>query len=188
MDPFDPQPATCHVFTYRDGLLSAVGHDLKIRVGRFTVDVDPDASQVEARFDAASLHVVNAVEGQVERPDTPSAADKEKIRSEIRDQVLETKRYPEIHFLSTRITRVGDGYDVTGELNLHGHQKEIRFTTRKNGAHQVAEVSLHQPDFGIKPYRALLGALKVRPDVLVRVEVPLSPSMPVPAVPPRIAP
>jgi hypothetical protein len=36
----------------------------------------------------------------------------------------------------------------------------------------VAEVKIHQPDFGIKPYTAALGALKVKPDVLVRVSVP----------------
>ena len=36
----------------------------------------------------------------------------------------------------------------------------------------VAELKLHQPDFGIKPYSAALGALKVKPDILVRVSVP----------------
>ena len=41
MRHFDQQSATCQVFTYKEGLLSAVGHDLKINVGRFTVDVDP---------------------------------------------------------------------------------------------------------------------------------------------------
>ena len=36
----------------------------------------------------------------------------------------------------------------------------------------VAEVRLHQPDFGITPYRALLGALRVRADVLVSLSIP----------------
>jgi hypothetical protein len=36
----------------------------------------------------------------------------------------------------------------------------------------VAEIKLHQPDFGIKPFTAALGALKVKPDVVVRVSVP----------------
>jgi len=36
----------------------------------------------------------------------------------------------------------------------------------------VAEVPIHQPDFGIKPYSAMLGALKVKPDLVVRCSVP----------------
>jgi hypothetical protein len=34
------------------------------------------------------------------------------------------------------------------------------------------EVTLHQPDFRIEPYRAALGALKIKPDVRVRVRIP----------------
>jgi hypothetical protein len=30
-----------------------------------------------------------------------------------------------------------------------------------------ARITVHQPDFGIRPYRALLGALAVKPDVVV---------------------
>ena len=34
-----------------------------------------------------------------------------------------------------------------------------------------ADVTLQQPDFGIKPYKALGGALKVKPEVRVSVRV-----------------
>jgi hypothetical protein len=33
-------------------------------------------------------------------------------------------------------------------------------------------VALHQPDFGIRPYRAMLGALKVKAGVVVRASIP----------------
>ncbi len=36
----------------------------------------------------------------------------------------------------------------------------------------TAEVRLQQPDFGIRPYRAMLGTLRVQPDVLIRMSVP----------------
>jgi hypothetical protein len=36
----------------------------------------------------------------------------------------------------------------------------------------VSEVRVHQPDFGIKPYSAALGALKVQADVTVKVSAP----------------
>jgi len=32
---------------------------------------------------------------------------------------------------------------------------------------------LHQPDFGIRPYSAMLGTLRVDADVVVRVVIPL---------------
>jgi hypothetical protein len=43
---------------------------------------------------------------------------------------------------------------------------------RAEGDRWVAEMNIHQPDFGIKPYTAALGALKVKPEVMVRISVP----------------
>jgi hypothetical protein len=43
----------------------------------------------------------------------------------------------------------------------------------KEGDDVVGEVTLHQPDYGIKPYSAMLGTLKIRPDVKVRIRLPL---------------
>jgi hypothetical protein len=45
---------------------------------------------------------------------------------------------------------------------------------KKVGSHFVAQVVLHQPDFGIKPYSAMLGALRIRPDVRIELSVPTS--------------
>ena len=35
MARFGPDTATCEVFTFREGVLAAVGHDLKLRPERF---------------------------------------------------------------------------------------------------------------------------------------------------------
>src|SRR4051812_4209200 len=37
----DPASAECLVYTFKEGLLSAVAHDLKIRVERFEIEVTP---------------------------------------------------------------------------------------------------------------------------------------------------
>lgn len=173
MHTIDQTTASCHVFTFREGMLSAVGHDLKLAVTRFSVEVDPQAPSVSARFDAASLRVVAAVDGETERSGALSDSDLEKIRGEIQHDVLDARRYPDIRFASTQVTRTGDGYQIDGQLTLHGQTRPLRVTTRAAGQTQVAEVTLHQPDYGIKPYKALLGALKVRADVRVRLELPL---------------
>ena len=43
---------------------------------------------------------------------------------------------------------------------------------RRDGDRLRAEVTIHQLAFGIRPYTALLGTLRVRPDVIVRLSVP----------------
>jgi hypothetical protein len=55
---------------------------------------------------------------------------------------------------------------------MHGKARSIQTSIRADGDRWVAEVTVHQPDFGLKPYTAALGALKVKPDVIVRVSVP----------------
>jgi len=64
------------------------------------------------------------------------------------------------------------GYRVEGRLTLHGTERGITLLARRRGERLEAEVSLHQPDFGIRPFKAFGGALKVRPDVVVRVSLP----------------
>ena len=48
---FDATSAECLVFTYKEGLLSALAHDLEIRVPGFEVDVDDATLAVRARAD-----------------------------------------------------------------------------------------------------------------------------------------
>jgi polyisoprenoid-binding protein YceI len=170
----DAGPAECLIFTYKDGLLSPIAHDLKIRVSRFTVDIDPASRAIEARFDARSLEVVCARQDGRDQPGALSDADKRKIEATIVADVLEADRHPDVRFVSSSVEPEGDGYRVQGRLTLHGVTRPISFTTQALAAQQVAEVTLSQPDFGIKPYRAMLGALKLRADVTVRVALPTS--------------
>jgi hypothetical protein len=170
---FDQNSAECFVFTYKEGLLSVVAHDLQIRVTRFEVDVDDATHAIAARFDARSLAVVAAVRDGVPSPGTLGDADKRKIEQSIVDDVLGAKRHPEVRFTSTAVAPEGDGFCVVGELALHGHTRPLTLHARRHGERLAVEASLHQPDFGIRPYSAMLGTLKVKPDVTVRCEVPL---------------
>ncbi|MBW2588824.1 MAG: YceI family protein, partial [Deltaproteobacteria bacterium] len=79
---------------------------------------------------------------------------------------------PEIRFDSTNVVERGEGFAVEGTLQLYGKSRSIQTSVRAAGGRWGAELKLHQPDFGIKPFSAALGALKVKPDVLVRVSVP----------------
>lgn len=173
MPHFDQSSAECLVFTFKEGLLSAVAHDLEIRVGRFTVDVAEDGGSVQARFDAGSLRVLTAMRGGVESPGALSDADKHKIERNIADDVLAASRWPEIRFASTKIEASGAGHRVEGQLTLRDRTRPIQLSTRVADGFEVAEIAIHQPDFGIKPFSAMMGTLKIKPEIRIRIAVPV---------------
>jgi polyisoprenoid-binding protein YceI len=166
-----PPAAQCHVLTYCDGLLASFGHDLELAVTRFDVRVDPDARRADASFDAASLRVQRAFKQGVEHRGL-SDADRRTIEDNARRDVLDVKRYPEVRFRTTRVTDVEGGWDVAGKLMLHGKERDVPVQLRRDGDRWVASVPLRQTDFGITPYSAFFGGLKVKPDLVVRLSLP----------------
>lgn len=171
MPTFSAPDLECHVLTFKEGVLSAVAHDLKIRVGQCSITIGEDES-IEATFDPKSLSVVCARKDGRDAPGTLSGGDKKKIESNIQKDVLHSKKHPEIRFVSTSVTRDGDRATITGDLTLHGKTKSITATATKKGERWETEVSIHQPDYGIKPYSAMLGALKVQSTLRVQLSVP----------------
>jgi polyisoprenoid-binding protein YceI len=173
-DPrFHQDNADVLVFIFKEGLLSAVAHDLKIRVTRFSIHVDEETRAIEATFDAASLRVVTAMKDGAEAHGALSDSDRRKIEENIANDVLHATKFPEIRFSSTSVEEdEATGYRVRGQLTLHGKTHEVAFATRTDGEGQVAEVKIHQPDFGVQPYSAMLGTLRVKSDVIVRVALP----------------
>lgn len=175
MPTYDPSNAECLVYVYREGLASAVGHDLAIEVTDFRIDVADDGA-VEARFVADSLQVRHAVEDRRPKPGKLSAKDKKKIERNMRKDVLETKRHPVISFKSTDVSRSDGRVRVEGVLSLQDVERTLVVDGKIEGDQTVAEVGLDQRDFGIEPYKALLGALKLKPRIDVALRVPFVPS------------
>jgi polyisoprenoid-binding protein YceI len=173
MPRYTQDDAEALVFTFKDGLLSKVAHDLKLRVTRFSVELDLEGASVSAEFDPSSLVVVTALRDGQEDPKALSDADKQKIASQLRKEVLETDRHDSIRFRSRQLERRADGsLVVTGELTLHGTSRPLHVVTRQEAGKRVAEVEIHQPDYGIVPFKAMMGTLKVKPDVRVRLSLP----------------
>lgn len=169
MRTLSPADVDIRVFTFKEGLLSTVAHDLQIKVNRFEIVVDPVTCAVRARIEAGSLEVVCAMKDGREDPGTLSASNKADIQDNIRKDVLNSAKFISIVFESTSVSDTA----VTGKLTLHGVTREIRLAVRQEGARRVGEVRLDQREFGIKPYSALLGALKIQPEVLVRISLPI---------------
>jgi hypothetical protein len=160
----DRGAADCRVYVYKEGALSPFGHDLVLSVERFSIELDEDLSRAVGRFDAASLRVID--------PPALSIADRAEIEARVVADVLEARRFPEIVFRSTRI----DGERVEGMLELHGRTQVVRGRVELgHDGRRRTRFRLHQPDFGIRPYAALLGALRVRAHVDVELGVMVPP-------------
>ena len=168
----DADRVECHVFTFKEGVLSAIAHDLKVRVEKPSLTLDPSARTIEARFEANSLRVVCAMRDGREDPSVLSASDRHKIEENLRDEVLHTSRHPEVTAKATWTSSASDRARIEGTLHLHGVSRPFSGEARAESGRWTVEVRVHQPDFGIKPYSAMLGTLKVKPDVIVRVSVP----------------
>ena len=166
MARLDSTKAEVVILTYKEGLLSAVAHDLKLQVGRFTIDADGD--RIVGEFDTASVRVVDAMKDGREHRGALSASMKADIEKNIVHDVLDSRKHPTARFETTTVT----AETVEGRLTLHGVTRDVRGTRRDANGQQVAEFRLDQRDFGIKPYSAMLGTLKIKPELVVRVSVP----------------
>jgi polyisoprenoid-binding protein YceI len=161
-------------------LASAAGHDLVIEaeVWSATLELDPADAQLRATVDATSLRVRDGKGGVKPLSDS----DRAEIQKNIQEKVLKTDRNPEIAFVSTAISGQDTRFwRIAGQLTIAGTATpvEIEVTADSGGDETVLTATLPvvQTSFGIKPYSAMMGALKVADTVNIRAEVRL-PSAP----------
>jgi polyisoprenoid-binding protein YceI len=157
------------VHTGRSGAAAKAGHDLLIVVTAWEATIviaeDRAPSELSLNVDSRSLRVREGVGGIQSLGDD----DKDNIRQTIDDEVL--KGTP-IDFRSTSV-RPGSGpgrAKVEGELTLNGQPKPVSFELElADDGTLAASARIRQSEFGIKPYSALFGALKVADEVEIRL-------------------
>ncbi len=167
--------ASVEIHAFKAGLLSAVGHDVKLRVSRFSITFDADEPSATATFDPRSIVAVCAIKNGEDDLAALSAKDLETINGYVNKDILRTSRHPEITFETSDMYDEGDGsWEIEGDLSLHGSTRPLTISAELDGDHIVGELTLNQPAFGIKPFKAMMGALKIRPDVTIIIRVPAS--------------
>jgi hypothetical protein len=159
--------AVIRIHAFREGLLSGLGHDLELRVGRFRIT--QSSRSIFARLEPSSIVIDGALKQGRLDTSVLSAADIEKIRHSLQTDVLRTARFPEAQFTG-RVFGDEAPYRVSGELTLCGVTQPLTLNLQRVGEVLRGEVELVPSTFGIKPFRALGGALKVQDRVLVLVE------------------
>ena len=167
-----------HVYTFKEGLLSKLAHDLLIDVTNFKVNLDvPEAGftsgSLELEIQANSLKVICALKDG-ERTDALKEKDIADIEKDMGGKVLHPDKYPTANFRSKAIQEKDGGYKINGDLNLHGVTKTIDFDIDTNGENLKGMISLLQKDYGIKPFKAMLGTLKIKNEINIGFDLSLS--------------
>jgi polyisoprenoid-binding protein YceI len=162
-----PENGTLSVRTGRTGKAAKAGHDLLIDVTAWqaTIEVGEDPAQTSVLLDAdaTSLRVREGTGGMQALGDD----DKASIRETIGDEVL--KGQP-IEFRSAAVEPATDGsrLSVQGALTLAGNTCAIAFELTIGADGELGgSTVVRQTDWGIAPYSALFGALKVADEVQV---------------------
>jgi polyisoprenoid-binding protein YceI len=167
--------------TFRDGLAAQAGHDLIIDVtrwsGGFTVDDDKSLTAIVARMDMTSLVVREGTGGIKPLTDR----DRREIATTAR-RLLSVDRHPEASFAASRFQAAGDdGGTMDGTFTLAGLARPLRVQVSQVGPGRYRTTgTVVQSAYGIKPYTAFLGALKVRDavDFEAEAELPAQPDDP----------
>jgi YceI-like domain len=162
-----PENGTLRIRTGRRGGAAKAGHDLLIEVTSWKATIDASAQPAETRLslsaDPQSMRVLEGTGGMM----TLGDSDKDGIRQTIDEEILKGTK---IEFRSTDVRADGNGgpLHVSGELDLVGKTAPVSFTlqTGENGR-VTGSAKLTQSDWGIKPYSALFGALKVADELEV---------------------
>lgn len=171
--PVGPDNAAVEIRTYREGVASKAGHDLIIEVGQWEATLvladDPAQSTFALSADPRSLRVREGLHGL--KP--LSEKDRDEIGKNIDEKVL--GGHP-IAFRSSRLELADDGrrLSVHGELTMatETHPISAELDVAPDGR-VTGTVALTQSEWGIKPYRGLMGALKVRDSVEVVLDARL---------------
>ncbi|MCV7116343.1 YceI family protein [Mycobacterium nebraskense] len=84
---------------------------------------------------------------------------------------LDAGRFPEIRYAARAIDKTGDGYRLTGQLEVRGksrdHVIELRTEDLGDKWRMSTESTVRQTDYGVKPYSLLMGSVQVADDVSV---------------------
>jgi polyisoprenoid-binding protein YceI len=157
--------------TSRTGLGRKAGHDLTIEATRWSATVtiaptDPARSSVAVEVEVDALEVREGTGGVLPLGDS----DRSEIKKNLR-KVLQADRHPTITFRSTRVQGTPEEFTVEGDLTIIGTTRTATVRATADGDRVHGGTTVVQTDFGIKPYSAFFGALRLADEVDVAFDL-----------------
>ncbi|MGH2706936.1 MAG: YceI family protein [Actinomycetota bacterium] len=167
---FGPSNGKLLVKTGREGVGGKMGHDLVIEVTRWkaTVIIDPnDVSQstLNATAEIGSFEVREGAGGLKPLSDS----DRADIKQTIENKILDPRQ--DISFRSTSVRPLSENRaTVSGDLTIVGVSQPADLHLTSSGTRITGTMTVVQTKYGIKPFKAFMGALKVKDAVEIEIE------------------
>ncbi len=178
----DPAVSEVRVLVWRDGPLSAVGHNHVLIApvsGKVLVGETAAGSGFDLVIDANDFKV-DPAEARAEEGDEFGSEISDKARRGTRENmlgpdVLDVERHPRIAIRSVSLSGPRWNPGVVAQLTLHGVTREIEFPAavflQGDTLTVIAQFSIRQSEFGIEPFSVFGGGLSVRDAIDVRVKL-----------------
>ena len=155
-----PSNGSLKVRTGREGAAAKAGHDLLLGVNGWDATIEGgDSPSIQLTADPGSMEVIEGKGGAKPLSDK----DRAEIKKSIAGKVLGSSQ---ISFQSSEVT---DSV-AKGELSIAGSSSTVSVPLSIDGDKISGSVDLSQSEFGIKQFKALMGALKVSDQVTVEFE------------------
>lgn len=158
--------ASITLYTFKEGLLSKLAHDLRLSVTQF--EIRALGAEVSASFDPRSIRVDGVMKNGELLGDEPSEGDRRKILQNLLDDVLRVKEFGEIKLLGQTASAQAP-FALHGQLTLCGVTRPLATQLVRQAGRLSSELELTPSSWGIKPFRALGGTLKVQDRVRVAI-------------------
>lgn len=162
----DPSKSTFIVHASRGGLAWFKGHDHLIAARDFSgvAEITTDATS------PASLQLTVKAASLEETSDVFTPQQKQIIKKELDEIVLETVKYPEITFKSTDVKGDLTGgqfkIKIEGDITLHGVTRRITIpadvTIESDSLRAKGEFKLDRDDYNVKATSAFHGLVRVK--------------------------
>ncbi|MGF2946381.1 YceI family protein [Mycobacterium sp. Lab-001] len=163
----DPSDGELLVHTEVTGRAARMGHRLTIAMTRWRALVTwagAEPAGVELVVETNSLEVLRG-EGGVKGLSGPEKA----LARANALKSLDAGRFPDIRFVSDRISATEHGYRLSGKLHIRGKSREHAADLRTEDLGDRWRMSAHtvvrQSDHGVRPYSLLMGSVQVADDV-----------------------
>jgi polyisoprenoid-binding protein YceI len=161
--------------TTRTGFGAKAGHDLQIEVTSWkaqiiVVTANPASCSVSLEANANSFEVREGTGGVKPLNDS----DRADIKKTIREKLLRTDRHPTITFLSKDVGGTQESFSIEGDLTIVGTTQPVTVHGSITDGRAHGSATIVQTRWGIKPYTAFLGALKLSDEIKVEFVIAIA--------------
>jgi polyisoprenoid-binding protein YceI len=179
----EPDRSLVTILVYRAGTLAAAGHNHVVAShdvrGAIAFTPDVARSQFTLRMPVGTLTVdepeLRHAAGEEFVKDIPESAQQGTRRNMLSAAVLDAEHFPDVLLQAEGIEPAAGGALATVRITLRGETRTLAVPCRyeQKGDELLAdgEFRLLQSDFGITPFTALLGAMRVQDEVTVRFRI-----------------